>query len=184
MIKSIVNKAYIFSEEKHKGQIRKFSGLPYFTHPKYVARVIEELTENEVMVATALLHDIVEDTEATLEEVRFEFGDQVANYVSELTNPEHMEPNKRIYLATKMTHGMSNEALLIKLVDRYHNVLFLESDQVPDKFITKYYKETTFILKTVGATRKMTKEQQSVYNAIASIMQFIGLRHKLEKLVE
>lgn len=182
MIKSIVNKAYTFSKEKHSGQVRKFSGLPYFTHPKYVARIIEELTDDEVMVATALLHDVVEDTSATIEEIRFEFGDQVASYVGELTNPDEMLPDKKTYLATKMSYYMSNESLLIKLVDRYHNVLFLESDQVPDKFIVKYYKETTFILRMIGTTRQMTDEQQSVYDAISSIMQFIGLRHKLEEL--
>lgn len=183
MLKEVVNKAYNFSKVKHEGQVRKFSGLPYFSHPKYVARIIEELTNDPAMVAVALLHDVLEDTDATLQELEEEFGQEIAELVKELTNPEKMLPNKKLYLADKLANQISDKALLIKLADRYHNVLFLESDLVSVSFIKKYYYETMFILKAIKTSdRKLTEEQLSIYEAINSIMKFIGLRQKLEKI--
>src|SRR6056297_112204 len=117
MLKEVVNKAYNFSKVKHEGQVRKFSGLPYFSHPKYVARIIEELTNDPAMVAVALLHDVLEDTDATLQELEEEFGQEIAELVKELTNPEKMLPNKKLYLADKLANQISDKALLIKLAD-------------------------------------------------------------------
>lgn len=183
MIKEVVNKAYNFSKNKHEGQMRKFSGLPYFSHPKYVARIIEELTEDPILISVALLHDIVEDTETSIEEIEEEFGQEIAELISELTNPKKMLPNKKMYIADKMANHMSDKALLIKLADRYHNVLFLESDLVSSSFVKNYYYETVFMLKAIKESgRILDVQQSSIYEAINSITRFIGLRQKLERI--
>ena len=86
MIKKIIFDAYEYATEKHKGQMRKNSDLEYITHPKYVARIVEQLTDDPNMVAAAFLHDVIEDTDTTFADIRDKFNLEVADLVNELTN--------------------------------------------------------------------------------------------------
>lgn len=178
MIKKIIHKAYSFSENKHQGQVRNFSGLPYFTHPKYVARIVEELTGDPELTAAAFLHDTLEDTDTTYEEIELEFGRGIANMVLELTNKkEDMVPSKKEYLAKKLVY-ISSDALTVKLADRYHNVLFLESDDVTRKFIKRYGDETDHILKTLKDNRPLDTNQQNIFLAISGILNLLKVRNR------
>lgn len=135
MIKELVNQAYNYAKIKHEGQFRKYTKIPYFTHPKFVARVTEKLNRGDpVMIASALLHDVIEDTDSTLIELYDLFGKQVGDLVKELTNTkeERAGRSKKDYIHWKIRQ-MSSKALFIKLVDRYHNLLFLERDCGGDK---------------------------------------------------
>ena len=146
MIKQGVVDAYIFAKDAHEGQLRKFTSLPYFSHPKYVARLVEDFVpDNTDMVISALLHDVVEDTHVDLQTIYNKFGDHVGDLVQELTSIKPSKMSKRRYLLEKM-NGMSEEALIIKLADRLHNVQFLESDGVVRTFIKRYVEETNFIM--------------------------------------
>lgn len=174
MIKEVVHKAYSFSKAKHEGQFRNFSGLPYFTHPKYVARIISELTESPELTAAAFLHDTLEDTQTTYEELVAEFGIDIANIVKELTNPGQMLPSKKVYLSEKMI-GMSDGALTVKLADRYHNILFLESDDVGRKFLLKYTDETDYIASHLKH-RLLNKDQEKLFFAIQGILDLLKVR--------
>lgn len=180
MVKDIIVKAYSFSEEKHKGQMRRFSNLPYFSHPKYVARVIEHLTKNPQLVATALLHDVVEDTKTSLSEIHDHFGSIVAMMVHELTNNRNdplFKENKGKYIAHKMV-AMTPGALTVKLADRFHNVLFLENDNVKVEFKQKYWKETTLILNILTSDRsKFNDAQMALINRIRAILRFLEIRY-------
>ena len=113
MIKEIVISAYNYAKEKHDGQKRKRSNLDYITHPKAVARIIEDLTKKDYLVAVALLHDVLEDTDATYLDIVGEFGQHVATLVMELTEtPEKRKGRKKVdYLIDAMGH-MSEDALL------------------------------------------------------------------------
>ena len=73
----LVNKAIIFATKKHSGQVRKFSHIPYILHPLEVASIIATLTDDENVIAAGILHDTVEDTDTTPEEIREEFGKRV-----------------------------------------------------------------------------------------------------------
>lgn len=146
MIKDKVMKAYNYAQKAHKGQQRKFTNLPYFSHPKYVARLIEDLTSDPDMVVSSLLHDIIEDTDTTIEDIYKEFGYMVGGLVGELTSDKPENISKSQYLYTKIK-GMSTKALIIKLADRLHNIQFLETDGVPRDFIEKYVRETNYIFK-------------------------------------
>ena len=96
MIKEIVVKAYNYAQEKHRGQKRKWSDLDYFTHPKAVARIIEDLTHRDYLVAVALLHDVIEDTDATYLDLVGKFGQRIAWLVMELTEtPEKRKGRKK-----------------------------------------------------------------------------------------
>ncbi|MEQ8936356.1 MAG: HD domain-containing protein, partial [Amphiplicatus sp.] len=76
----LLNRAYVFAMKAHGGQTRK-SGDPYFTHPLSVASILTELKADPATVATALLHDVVEDTETTVDDIRRLFGDEIARLV-------------------------------------------------------------------------------------------------------
>lgn len=82
-----IAEAAMFAAEAHRGQFRKYTGLPYIHHPFAVARLVREARGSEAMAIAALLHDVVEDTPVTAAEVEAEFGTEVGDLVLALTNP-------------------------------------------------------------------------------------------------
>src|SRR4029434_470650 len=81
----LIRRAYIFSAKEHKGQVRA-SGEPYLTHPLEVANLLAEMKMDAVTVSVGLLHDVVEDTLVSLQEVERTFGPDVAHIVDGVTN--------------------------------------------------------------------------------------------------
>ncbi len=123
----LVEKAYLYADEKHNGQKRK-SGDPYFVHPVRVAHTIAELGLDAKSVCAALLHDVVEDTEVTLEEIEKDFGETVAMLVDGVTKlgkiPTHSKEEQQIENLRKMFFAMTKDirVIVIKLADRLHNM--------------------------------------------------------------
>ena len=181
ILKAEVVRAYGFAEQAHKGQVRKFSGLPYFSHPKGVSRLIVERCVDDYMVSASLLHDVLEDTKVTEEELREQFSTEVCSLVVELTSDSDLQrrQGKQNYLAIKML-SMSNKALTIKLADRLHNVLYLQGDEVSVDFIKKYYHETVFIIMAIKDKRRdLTSVQEGLLDDIECVLRFLKLRHRL-----
>jgi (p)ppGpp synthase/HD superfamily hydrolase len=126
----------------HAGQVRNGSGgMAYVEHPIAVASLIEEAGYGEAVVAAALLHDVVEDSAVTVEEIRTEFGDEVAGMVGALTDDESIES----YRERKAEHrervaAAGEEALAIYAADKLTNVgtlgdaLHREGDAVRGEF--------------------------------------------------
>lgn len=123
----IIEKAYYFSERAHEGQIRR-SGEPYISHPLSVAGILADLHLDLDSIATGLLHDTVEDTHATLEDIRREFGESVAQLVDGVTKISQMKfknsYEKQGENIRKMIVAMGRDVrvLLVKLCDRLHNM--------------------------------------------------------------
>lgn len=123
----IVKKAYYFSEKAHEGQFRR-SGEPYISHPLSVAGILADLKLDIDSIITGLLHDTVEDTEVTLDSVRKEFGDAVANLVDGVTKIGQMSFKNSIEKqgenVRKMIVAMGKDirVILVKLSDRLHNM--------------------------------------------------------------
>jgi (p)ppGpp synthase/HD superfamily hydrolase len=136
--------AYNTAKHYHEGQKRKFTNLDYFTHPKGVARILDNLECGETFIVVALLHDALEDTKITYAEIKLNFGSRVAGYVKDLTNEKNVK-NKAVYLSSKI-NNLSLISLTVKLADRLHNVKHLLDDDIPRDFIKKYVKETRYIL--------------------------------------
>ncbi len=133
---AILRKAYEFAAEAHKKQKRK-SGEPYIIHPIAVAKIIgEELQMPVNSIIAAFLHDVVEDTDYTLEDIEERFGDDVSFLVGVVTKPkkEKYEHSKQIdnYRQILSSVHYDIRALLIKLADRLHNMRTLSSMR-PDK---------------------------------------------------
>jgi (p)ppGpp synthase/HD superfamily hydrolase len=85
----LVNKAFSYALAAHTGQTRKYTGEPYIVHPFAVSLIVQSVPHTPEMVAAALLHDTVEDTGKTIEEIEQLFGKQVASYVGWLTDVSH-----------------------------------------------------------------------------------------------
>ena len=178
MLKEGIIKAYEYAKEKHLGQLRKFSDLQYFTHPKAVARIIEQLTKDETLVIVALLHDVVEDTDSTFDEIRELFGNKVTSLVEEVTSRRLKNGERKAdYLKTKMIK-MTSDALTIKLADRFHNVKYLEGDNVHLSFIKKYYKETREIMDFLKEQIEFNTVQSLLVKRIDVILDFLAVRYE------
>ncbi len=123
----LLKKAYVFSEKAHEGQIRR-SGEPYISHPLSVAGILADLKLDVDSIITGLLHDTVEDTPVTLEDVKREFGETVAILVDGVTKISQIKfrnsYEKQGENMRKMIIAMGKDVrvLLIKLCDRLHNM--------------------------------------------------------------
>ncbi|WP_406455579.1 HD domain-containing protein [Streptomyces sp. NBC_00876] len=122
---SVLRRAYVLAESSHRGQMRK-SGEPYITHPLAVTLILAELGAETTTLTASLLHDTVEDTEVTLEQVREQFGEEVCYLVDGVTKLEKVdygaaaEPEtfRKMLVAT----GDDVRVMSIKLADRLHNM--------------------------------------------------------------
>ena len=132
--KASICKAYDFIMEKHAGQLRK-SGEPYYHHLIEVAYILAELHSGPATIASGLLHDVVEDTDVTIEDIKKGWGSEIAMIVDSLTKIQRLklskitseefeaEDHRKIFL------GMAKDirVILIKLADRLHNLRTLDS---------------------------------------------------------
>ena len=123
----LIRSAYVYSAKVHEGQVR-LSGEPYLTHPLEVAGILVDLRLDSGTVATGLLHDVVEDTRTTLDEIRKLFGDEVAELIDGVTKLSRMTFSSREEQQAenfrKMILAISKDIriILIKLADRLHNM--------------------------------------------------------------
>ncbi len=128
----LLRRAYIFSAKAHQGQTR-LSGEAYLNHPIEVAAILADLKLDAATVATGLLHDTIEDTSVTPEEIKSLFGDEVAMLVDGMTKLSRMELQSREQREAdnfrKMIVAMAKDirVILIKLADRLHNMRTLKS---------------------------------------------------------
>ena len=122
----LIRNAYDYAKEKHRNQLRK-SGEPYFSHPVAVARYLIDQKLDDVMIATALLHDTLEDTESSYSEIEQIFGEETAKLVEGVTKLKVLsfeEENRQAQNLRKLLEAAHNDArvLLVKLADRLHNM--------------------------------------------------------------
>ncbi|QOP40961.1 RelA/SpoT family protein [Sulfurimonas marina] len=165
-----------FSKEAHKTQFRK-SGEPYIIHPILVAAIVASITNDEAMAIAALLHDVVEDTPTTIEEVEEDYGKDVAHLVSGLTKIDSIRDselipsssNERLIVSALSFRKMllasieDVRVLVVKLCDRLHNMLTL--DALPQ------HKQ-----------KRISEETLVVYSPIAHRLGISFLKNMLEDL--
>jgi GTP diphosphokinase / guanosine-3',5'-bis(diphosphate) 3'-diphosphatase len=166
---TLLNRAYVFAMKAHGSQVRA-SGDPYFSHPVEVAGILSGLRLDAASIATALLHDTVEDTGATLEEIRHLFGDEIARLVDGVTKLSKLElqssHTEQAENFRKLLLAMSEDirVLLVKLADRLHNMRTLSFIKSPDK------------------RRRIATETMDIYAPLAERIGMQGLKDELEDL--
>ena len=148
--------ARTFASRAHKEQVRKYTGEPYIEHPIAVAEIVRKHNGSKEMIAAALLHDVVEDTDVTLDEVRQEFGNAVANLVDDLTDiskPEDGNRATRKAMDRDHTAQARAAAMVIKAADLINNT---ESITEHDpKFAKVYLKEKRALLDVMFKIKHM-----------------------------
>ncbi len=165
---TIIKKAYDYSLKHHDGQTRA-SGEPYLVHPLEVALVLAEMKMDPVAVAAGLLHDSVEDTSVTIQDISKEFGEQVAHIVEGVTKISKIDfatrEEQQAENLRKMMLAMVDDirVVLIKLADRLHNMRTLEHLQ-PDR------------------QHKIAEETLDIYAPIAHRLGMGKIRGELEDL--
>jgi guanosine-3',5'-bis(diphosphate) 3'-pyrophosphohydrolase len=138
----LIQKAYVLAKHSHGNQ-KRHSGDPYFAHPVAVAEIVISLKLDDQSIITALLHDVVEDTEVSLVEIKENFGNEIASLVDGVTKLGKIEvlpANERLAENfRKLTMAMSQDirVLLIKLADRLHNMRTLHFVPSAEKRIKK-----------------------------------------------
>lgn len=169
-----------YAYEKHFGQVRK-DGTPYINHPVRVANFVQnfifdyDIYDNkEDVIIAALLHDTLEDTIATYDELLTLFGKRVALLVKELTNDDVLkkELGKEYYLMVKVV-SMSDVALFIKLCDRLDNVIDLVNSDY--SFQLKYIKETINIINYLIDNRQLFNVHFTILRNILEMLLNINL---------
>lgn len=162
----LVLKALNYAMEKHKGQVRKISQEPYISHPLKVSYLLASFKQSkklDELLCVALLHDTLEDTNATFDEIASLFTPLVASLVFELTSDEDQikKIGKMAYLKKKMV-GMSSYALTLKLVDRLANMTDHPSDKAKS--------DTREILTYLVENRKCNNTQNKIIEEILKIV--------------
>ncbi|MFO1072193.1 MAG: bifunctional (p)ppGpp synthetase/guanosine-3',5'-bis(diphosphate) 3'-pyrophosphohydrolase [Geminicoccaceae bacterium] len=165
----LLNRAYVFSMKAHGSQLRA-SGDPYFHHPVEVAGILTGFKLDSASIATALLHDTVEDTGATLEEIERLFGRTVARLVDGVTKLNRLElqsaQTAQAENFRKLLLAMSDDirVLLVKLADRLHNMRTLHFIKSPEK------------------RRRIAAETMEIYAPLAERIGMETLKAELEDL--
>jgi len=128
----LINKAIYFAKKYHDGQLRK-SGEPFYSHPLEVAYMISDYNLKTDVIAASILHDVVEDTEVTINMILETFGQRVAEMVNRLTRDRPDGTNLSVKEIIRMAYKNGDkEVLLIKIFDRLHNlqnIHFLTADK-------------------------------------------------------
>ena len=164
----LIMKAYNLANEKHKDQKRS-SGEPYIIHPLNVAYILADIGLDESTISAALLHDVVEDTDVTDEQLRKEFGDEIADMVAGVTKLSNIqfasveEQQAEDYRKMFLAMGKDIRVILIKLADRLHNMRTL-----------KYLRRDRQIANA--------KETMELYAPLANRLGLYSLKWELEDL--
>ena len=165
----VVKKAYDFALDVHKNQ-KRLSGDPYISHPIAVASILCDLKVDTATITTALLHDTIEDTEATYNEVSKQFGKEIADLVEGVTKISRLEDQSREYSIAenfrKLILATSKDirVLLVKLADRLHNMRTINNISDPEKRL------------------RIAKETMEIYTPLAERMGMHNFRDELEDL--
>jgi GTP diphosphokinase / guanosine-3',5'-bis(diphosphate) 3'-diphosphatase len=163
---ALLNRAYVYAMKAHGNQ-KRASGAPYFSHPLEVAAILTDLKLDDATIATALLHDTIEDTDATRAEIDQMFGPEIGSLVDGLTKIKRLDlVSKKAEQAEnfrKLLIAISSDirVLLVKLADRLHNMRTLEHMKPESR-------------------RRNSEETLEIYAPLAGLMGMQSLREELE----
>ncbi len=164
-----INRAYVYATKMHGSQ-KRASGDPYFSHPLEVAGILSQYKLDSASIITGLLHDTVEDTEANLEDIKHQFGEEVARLVDGVTKLTQLElqseDSSQAENFRKFVLAMSEDirVLLIKLADRLHNM------------------RTLHFIKSINKRQRIARETMDIYAPLAERLGMHDFTDELEDL--
>lgn len=171
---ALIQKAFLVADQAHGGQTRA-SGEPYITHTMAVAEILVQLHLDPKAVASAILHDVVEDTEVSYEDVQEQFGDEVADLVNGVTKLSFIEQQDLIERGTKEhLHAESLRKLLLAMAEDVRVVLIKLADRLHNMRTLKYLSEQK--------QRRVAKETMDIYAPLANRLGIWQIKWELEDL--
>ncbi len=183
----LITKAFNFARQAHKG-VRRHSGEPYIMHPLEVATIVcKEIGLGSTSICAALLHDVVEDTDYTVEDIRNLFGDRIAEIVSGLTKISggvfgaHASEQAENFKKLLLTMSEDIRVILIKIADRLHNMRTLEFMPVNKQY--KIAGETLYIYAPIAYRLGLSKIKTELEN-LSFRYEHPEEYAKIEKLIE
>ena len=133
---SLMDRAIIFATRAHSGTYRKGTNIPYIVHPIEAAAIVATITDDPDMIAAAVLHDVVEDTDATVDEIRLFFNDRIADLVeAESEDKRKDRPAQETWMVRKMEtleflkNEADRDAKILALADKLSNIRAIHRDQ-------------------------------------------------------
>lgn len=133
---SLMDRAIVFATRAHSGTYRKGTKIPYIVHPIEAAAIVSAMTDDPDMIAAAVLHDVVEDTDATLEEIRFFFNERIADLVEAESEDKRKDlPPQETWMIRKMEtleflrNEADRDAKILALADKLSNMRAIHRDQ-------------------------------------------------------
>jgi (p)ppGpp synthase/HD superfamily hydrolase len=158
---NLIARATLFADQAHDGQLRKFSGLPYISHPMEVMQIVRGVCNDDDVLAAAVLHDVIEDCGVTYTDLMLEFNENIAHLVYQVTNAADDEDGDRIvraYINRNVMANASDDAQTIKLADIISNLsgidLALECDPAWAKMYLEEKVDMINVLNRGDATLK------------------------------
>jgi (p)ppGpp synthase/HD superfamily hydrolase len=139
---NILAKATLFADQAHDGQVRKFTGLPYISHTMEVMQIVRGVTNDDDVLAAAVLHDVIEDCGITYTDLAAEFNERIAYLVYQVTNSADEsdgDRDTRAYINRTLLRDVSPDAQTIKLADIISNVSGVDIALECDPVWTKLY---------------------------------------------
>ena len=146
---TLLDRAIVFAVRAHAGTERRGKGFPYIVHPMEAVEIVATMTPDQEMLAAAALHDTVEDTDVTIEQIQAEFGDRVASFVAAESDESHQSRDNvenwraRKQAAIDRLASASHDAKIVALGDKLSNMRAIardyaeQGDQLWDLFHTK-----------------------------------------------
>jgi len=165
---ALVLKAYEVGEAAHRGQTRK-TGEPYILHPVAVAQILANMRMDHQSIAAAILHDTIEDTSLTWDDIREGFGSEIADLVEGVTKLDKMKFRTRVqadaesFRKLMLAMSLDLRVIFIKLADRLHNMRTLSS-------------------MSHGSRRRIARETLDIYAPIADRLGMNSMKHELEDM--
>lgn len=137
-----IEKAINFAVEAHQGQLRKGTYIPYVFHPIDVGKRLAQNDASETLVVAGILHDVLEDTKITLDELKAMFGDEVAALVLDMSEPDKMKPwkERKTQTITYLRDQASMDVKILECADKLGNItdIFNDLDKQGDKLWTRF----------------------------------------------
>ena len=182
---TLISKARTFATQKHEGQVRKCSGLPYIVHPEAVVNTLRQHHDmwDQNLLAAAWLHDTLEDTQTSYEELEDEFNEDVANLVSMVSHPLSVKYLKRaerwpIYLY--QSANSSRRAKALKLADRLCNITDYVNDWSSMPKREKYFVKHVYFNESVELLRALRPANLELSGRLDDkLMTLKGLRYDI-----